>query len=599
MADTGKTIGLIKALASVDPEAIKSSVDDWLDDHPEATTTVEDGAITKAKLDSSLQQTVDDVGDLKSAVKTLDGTDDGVITPRFFPESIVGKYGETITSTYTDGYWVNNQGNVNQGANFSIQETSVTVGEKYIIRPYQPMTTGAYGVFEDGSGVVKGIVKDNSTLVPDTDHDYIVTVPTGATKMLVNVKPTDKQDVRLVYSQNTNVYLPAWMKEDVSSIWDAIHTLSQTNPGVITPKLFANSIAGQYGKTLLSEYTDGYYINNNGNMAALNTVSVQETAIRAGMTYIIRTYTAISGNSVYGIIKNSSGDIIGLVRNYTELVPDTTRDYYFTAPANAATMFVNVSKSDKLPVREYYLTDSPQYLPPWFVRESGGGTTGDIYVKNVQTLHSYTIIKKPIVFSGKNVTIFGDSIARGYASNPTQVLTNPWIKQFCDRAGATYDQQAIAGSTFATGVTEFDSVYEKVNAYTGEPDIIIIAAGTNDYSQNETIGTYTDNVSTTLYGALNLICAKLSVSHPNADVIFITPINRSNISTQENVEKLNNYRNAIFEIAMKNGHSVIEGSLLGFPMETGSYQETVLYDNLHPTEIGHAMYANAVSGLLL
>lgn len=70
MADTGKTIGLIKALASVDPEAIKSSVDDWLDDHPEATTTVEDGAITKAKLDSSLQQTVDDVGDLKSAIGT-------------------------------------------------------------------------------------------------------------------------------------------------------------------------------------------------------------------------------------------------------------------------------------------------------------------------------------------------------------------------------------------------------------------------------------------------------------------------------------------------------------------------------------------------
>lgn len=75
MADTGKTIGLIKALASVDPEAIKSSVDDWLDDHPEATTTVEDGAITKAKLDSSLQQTVDDVGDLKSAIWSAFATD--------------------------------------------------------------------------------------------------------------------------------------------------------------------------------------------------------------------------------------------------------------------------------------------------------------------------------------------------------------------------------------------------------------------------------------------------------------------------------------------------------------------------------------------
>lgn len=71
MADTGKTIGLIKALASVDPSAIQSSVDDWLDDHPEATTTVEDGAITKAKLDSSLQQTVDDVGDLKSQISNF------------------------------------------------------------------------------------------------------------------------------------------------------------------------------------------------------------------------------------------------------------------------------------------------------------------------------------------------------------------------------------------------------------------------------------------------------------------------------------------------------------------------------------------------
>ena len=75
--------------------------------------------------------------------------------------------------------------------------------------------------------------------------------------------------------------------------------------------------------------------------------------------------------------------------------------------------------------------------------------------------------------------------------------------------------------------------------------------------------------------------------------------NRPNITTLESIAKLNNYRNAIFEIATKNGHSVIEGSTLGFPMEIGSYQETVLYDNLHPTEIGHAMYANAVSGLLL
>lgn len=71
MADTGKTIALIKALAKVDPADIQESVEDWLDDHPEATTTVQDGSVTKAKLDSNLQSTVDDVSDLKSALNDI------------------------------------------------------------------------------------------------------------------------------------------------------------------------------------------------------------------------------------------------------------------------------------------------------------------------------------------------------------------------------------------------------------------------------------------------------------------------------------------------------------------------------------------------
>ena len=71
MSDLGMTVGLIKALApepEVDPADITAAVDDWLDDHPEATTTVTDGSITKAKLNASLQGTVDDVDALKSAV---------------------------------------------------------------------------------------------------------------------------------------------------------------------------------------------------------------------------------------------------------------------------------------------------------------------------------------------------------------------------------------------------------------------------------------------------------------------------------------------------------------------------------------------------
>ena len=70
--DFGTAIGLIKGLGSPDPAVIESAVSDWLDDHPEATTTVQDGSITKAKLDSNLQGTVDDVANLKSQKADVD-----------------------------------------------------------------------------------------------------------------------------------------------------------------------------------------------------------------------------------------------------------------------------------------------------------------------------------------------------------------------------------------------------------------------------------------------------------------------------------------------------------------------------------------------
>ena len=51
MAGIGTVVALIKAMApKVSPEVIKTAVSDWLDDHPEATTTVQDGSITEEKL---------------------------------------------------------------------------------------------------------------------------------------------------------------------------------------------------------------------------------------------------------------------------------------------------------------------------------------------------------------------------------------------------------------------------------------------------------------------------------------------------------------------------------------------------------------------
>lgn len=108
MSDTGKTIALIKALApapEIDPEEVKADVEEWLEDHPEATTTVEDGAITKAKLNASLQGTVDDVDALKSAIQHIDSDnvyrgDDYFLTAKDFElGALDGSFGVPATST--------------------------------------------------------------------------------------------------------------------------------------------------------------------------------------------------------------------------------------------------------------------------------------------------------------------------------------------------------------------------------------------------------------------------------------------------------------------------------------------------------------------
>ena len=70
-----ETLGAAVAIAKANPaseQAITNAVNDWLDDHPEATTTVQDGSITKAKLDNNLKVKVDELDSVKSAIEDLE-----------------------------------------------------------------------------------------------------------------------------------------------------------------------------------------------------------------------------------------------------------------------------------------------------------------------------------------------------------------------------------------------------------------------------------------------------------------------------------------------------------------------------------------------
>ena len=100
----GIIIGLIKALApGVDPALIEQYVSAWLADHPEATTTVEDGSITEVKLAQALAAKIAEIDTLSSAIGNLETTQSmtwevGVIN------SSTGKDSDSSTRIRTIGF---------------------------------------------------------------------------------------------------------------------------------------------------------------------------------------------------------------------------------------------------------------------------------------------------------------------------------------------------------------------------------------------------------------------------------------------------------------------------------------------------------------
>ena len=67
LAEIAKNMGGGK----IDPEQIAAAVSAWLDEHPEATTTVADGSITMAKLASAVQEKLNAVSSLSDEIDSV------------------------------------------------------------------------------------------------------------------------------------------------------------------------------------------------------------------------------------------------------------------------------------------------------------------------------------------------------------------------------------------------------------------------------------------------------------------------------------------------------------------------------------------------
>ena len=221
-------------------------------------------------------------------------------------------------------------------------------------------------------------------------------------------------------------------------------------------------------------------------------------------------------------------------------------------------------------------------------------------IENIKKyFHERNLLKKPYNLSQRKVLFLGDSITAG-VTDTGSLTEQKWVKLFTDYNNiTTYYNYASSGATWSTAKGNNNYINTELNRAINDNlviDLIIIAAGTNDYGNSLAIGNEGDIENTTVYGAINEVINLIKEHFAEAEVIFISPIPRLDISNE--VYPLDDYRKAIFYKAILNGYDYVNGADFPFENKRCDYMTKTMNDGLHPSLLGHKLFAKHLSTIL-
>lgn len=192
--------------------------------------------------------------------------------------------------------------------------------------------------------------------------------------------------------------------------------------------------------------------------------------------------------------------------------------------------------------------------------------------------------------------VLGDSIAKGTfmdkrkGENSPRSVASPNFSEYLQKMLGAEEllNLAMNGISYsATSSVNAEWALSNTCRQAQNGDIIIIAAGTNDYGTNVELGLSDDCEDLSFYGAVDVVFQSVKRNNPNADIFIILPVYRQSEGKNEKGYVLDDYRQAIKYKAELYGLSVIDGRII---------PELVLYmdDGLHPNEMGHKLYAEMI-----
>ena len=194
----------------------------------------------------------------------------------------------------------------------------------------------------------------------------------------------------------------------------------------------------------------------------------------------------------------------------------------------------------------------------------------------------------------KELSFIGDSIVAGVYSGDGGGVTT---ETFCKICGEVLGAQKVNSYGYS-GVAIYgtNGICTRVSNITTDSDLVVVAAGTNDYAQNVPLGVIADTTNISFYGALYVMCDALMNRFPGKRIVFVTPINKWSEGANTAGYTLQQYRDAIKEVAADTfGFGVVNGREMGLTYKNASIY---LSDGIHPTLLGHKIYGESLAHAL-
>lgn len=375
--------------------------------------------------------------------------------------------GYPYAATWQVGKFVNpNTGEITDNAALNCTIIPHSDGDGWLVTVLVTGSATALAVYMNAAGTVLG-VEGHGTTTPQQYTNYRLNVPSGTTQIGITGRNSAPMSVKKLAVVETATVLASIDSLDsrVQKIEDSlVYDFVQQDVPI----------------------TSGAYINRS--TGAVVTNSAFDCSIFDYTTGDRWKVTArVNGTSVsLAVYFNSVGTVIGTEGDGTSASVDYI-DYELTPPTGTARIGITTRVALPIVAKKYVIVPGGSTVSPW---------------------------------SGKIIDVMGDS----------NVAYNKWQPLVASELGCSFLNHGVGGSKIAkpdsspTQISMCDDA--RINALDTTATAWICGPwGTNDWAQNIPIGTISDTVNTTVYGALVIIAQKLRARAPTKPIFWVTPFN--------------------------------------------------------------------------